>query len=94
MFSVPEGLAANQPLADTTFKPPDFGVVTWGGGEVWPMIGSPANCDSLTESGESFCKRAFCSAVAGRINAGVERCAEFRAQFGKVFRPVPFLCAR
>ena len=64
MFSVPEGRAANQPLAVTTFSPP-IGALFPGARVSLAVIGSPARCDSFTLSGESFCSLAFCSRVAG-----------------------------
>ena len=64
MFSVPEGRAANQPLAVTTFRPP-IGASLPGARVSLAVIGSPASVDALTASGESFASRAFCSGVAG-----------------------------
>ena len=64
MFSVPEGRAANQPLAATTFRPP-IGASLPGARVSLAVIGSPARRDSLTASGESLCSLAFCSGVAG-----------------------------
>ena len=63
MFSVPDGRAANQPLAVTTFNPP---MAAWlpGARVSLPVIGSPASVDSLTVSGESLESFAFCSGVA------------------------------
>ena len=64
MLSVPEGRAANQPLAVTTFKPP-IGALLPGALVSLAMIGSPASCDAVTASGDSFASLAFCSGVAG-----------------------------
>ena len=64
MFSVPDGRAANQPLAVTTFKPPMEASLP-GARVSLAVIGSPASFDSLTASGERFCSLAFCSGVAG-----------------------------
>ena len=48
------------------------------------MIGSPASVVSLTGSGDSFCKRAFCSGVAGGVDARVVGRAELaRSARGK-----------
>ena len=63
MFSVPEGRAANQPFAATTFSPPMAALLP-GARVSFAVIGSPASVDSLTASGASFCKRDFCSGVA------------------------------
>ena len=53
MFSVPEGLAANQPLAATTFSPPT-GALLPGARVSLAVIDSPASFDSLTASGDNF----------------------------------------
>jgi hypothetical protein len=64
MFSVPEGRAANQPLAATTFSPP-IGASLPGARVSLLVIGSPASVAAVTASGESFSSLAFCSGVAG-----------------------------
>ena len=64
MSSVPEGRAANQPLAATTFRPP-MGASLPGAVVSLAVIGSPASSVAVTASGESFASRAFCSGVAG-----------------------------
>src|SRR5271156_1701866 len=68
MFSVPEGRAANQPLVETTFRPP---IGAWFPGALvnLAVIGSPANSDSVTASGESFCNFDFSPGVAGATGA-------------------------
>ena len=83
MFSVPDGRAANQPLAATTFRPP-IGALLPGARVSLAVIGSPASFDSLTASGDSFCSRAFCCGRRRRIDARVERRAELRRQFAVV----------
>ena len=64
MFSVPDGRAANQPLAATTLRPP-MGALFPGARVSLAVIGSPARVDALTASGDSWASRAFCSSVAG-----------------------------
>jgi hypothetical protein len=64
MFSVPDGLAANHPLAVTTFKPP-IGSLFAGARVSVAMMRSPAIVLAVTSSGESLCNRAFSSCVAG-----------------------------
>ena len=78
------GRAANQPLAVTTFNPP-IGALLPGARVSLAVIGSPASVDSLTASGDSFCSLAFCSGVAGGIDARVIGRSEFRGQFAVVF---------
>ena len=64
MSSVPDGRAANQPLAATTLSP-SIGASFSGAVVSLLVIGSPASVVAVTVSGESFCSRAFCSGVAG-----------------------------
>ena len=64
MFSVPDGRAANQPLADTTFRPP-MGASLPGARVSLAVIGSPASFEALTASGDELLQPAFCSGVAG-----------------------------
>ena len=64
MLSVPEGRAANQPLAVTTFRPP-MGASLPGARVSLAVMGSPARADALTASGASRARRAFSSGVAG-----------------------------
>ena len=64
MFSVPDGRAANQPLAATTFRPP-IGAPLPGARVSFAVIGSPARLDSFTASGDSLPSFAFSSGVAG-----------------------------
>ena len=64
MFSVPEGRAANQPLAAMTFKPP-MGALLPGALVSLAVMGSPASSESLTASGDNLASLAFCSGVAG-----------------------------
>jgi len=64
MLSVPEGRAANQPLAVTTFKPP-IGALFPGAWVSLALIGSPARVDAFTASDDNSRSFAFCSAVAG-----------------------------
>ena len=61
---MPDGRAANQPLAAVTFSPP-IGALLPGAVVSFARIGSPARLDADTASGESFSRRAFCSGVAG-----------------------------
>lgn len=49
MFSVPDGRAANQPLADTTFKPPMAALLP-GAFLGLARIGSPANVVAVAVS--------------------------------------------
>jgi len=64
MFSVPEGRAANQPLAATTLSPPIAASLP-GARVSLAVIGSPTRLESLTASGDSLPSLAFCSGVAG-----------------------------
>ena len=64
MFSVPEGRAANQPLAVMTFRPPIEALLP-GALVSLAVIGSPASVDAVTASGDNFPSLAFCSGVAG-----------------------------
>ena len=64
MSSVPDGLAANQPLAATTFRP-SIGASFSGARVSVLTIGSPASVVAVTASGDSFCSCAFCCGVAG-----------------------------
>jgi hypothetical protein len=80
MFSVPDGRAANQPLAETTFNPPIEASLP-GARVSFAVIGSPASSVAVTASGESFLSRFFCSGVAGGVDAGVIRRAELGGQF-------------
>ena len=64
MFSVPEGRAANQPLTETTFKPPIDALLP-GARVSFAVIASPASSVAVTASGESFLSEFFCSGVAG-----------------------------
>ena len=64
MSSVPEGRAANQPLAVVTLRPP-IGAPLPGARVSLAVIGSPASVDAATSSGDSSASRAFCSGVAG-----------------------------
>src|ERR1700740_1586067 len=64
MFSVPEGRPANQPLAETTFKPPIEASLP-GARVSFAVIGSPASSVAVTDSGEGFLAMFFCSGVAG-----------------------------
>ena len=64
MFSVPDGRAANHPLAVTIFRPP-IGALLPGAVVSLAVIGSPASVCSYTSEGESFFSRAFCAGVAG-----------------------------
>jgi len=61
---VPEGLAANQPPALTTFSPPT-GSPFPGARVSFATIGSPAISFARTFSGESDFSRFFSSLVAG-----------------------------
>ena len=61
---MPDGRAANQPLAVTTFSPP-IGASLPGARVSFWTIGSPASSDALTASGDSLASCAFCSGVAG-----------------------------
>ncbi len=61
---MPEGRAANQPLAATTFNPPIAASLP-GARVSFAEIGSPASSVAVTASGESFLRRSFCSGVAG-----------------------------
>ena len=58
MFSVPDGRAANQPLAVTIFRPP-IGAPLPGALVSRAMIGSPASVCCFTSSGDSPSRRAF-----------------------------------
>ena len=64
MFSVPEGRAANQPLAATTFRPP-IGASLPGAVSQLAVIGSPASVGAVTASGESFASSPSAPGVAG-----------------------------
>ena len=64
MFSVPDGRAANQPLAATTLRPPMRALFP-GARVSRAVIDSPARVDALTASGDSCASRAFCARVAG-----------------------------
>ena len=64
MFSVPEGRAANQPVAVSTFSPPMAAPLP-GARVSFAVIGSPARSASLTLSGASFSSFAFSAGVAG-----------------------------
>ena len=64
MSSVPDGRAANQPLAVVTLSPP-IGAPLPGAAVSFAVIGSPASSDAATSSGDSSASRAFCSRVAG-----------------------------
>jgi hypothetical protein len=66
MSSVPEGRAANQPLAATTFRPP-IGASLPGAFVSLATIGSPASVGAVTASADSFSSLAFCSAVAAQF---------------------------
>jgi hypothetical protein len=65
MFSVPDGRAANQPLAVDTFSPPMAASLP-GALVSLAVIGSPASVDAADRSGDSLPSFAFCSGVAGR----------------------------
>src|SRR2546427_10107479 len=66
MFSVPDGRAANHPFAVTIFSPPIAALLP-GALVSLAVMGSPASFSSLTASRDSFCRRVFCSDVAGAI---------------------------
>ena len=58
MFSVPDGRAANQPLAATTFNPP-MAALLHGRAVSFAVIGSPASVNAVTSPGESLPSTAF-----------------------------------
>ena len=64
MCSVPEGRAANELPAATTFRLP-MGALSPGARVSLAVIGSPASVDALTAWGKSLARWAFCSGVAG-----------------------------
>jgi hypothetical protein len=76
---VPDGRAANQPFSVTTFRPP-IGASLPGARVSLAVIGSPASSVAVTCSGESLPSAAFCSRVAGRVDAGVGGLAEALGQ--------------
>ena len=61
---MPDGRAANQPLAATTLRPPMAASLP-GARVSRAVIGSPASSGAVTASGDSFASRAFCAGVAG-----------------------------
>ncbi len=70
---MPEGRAANQPLAVITLSPP-MGAPLPGARVSVPVIGSPARVEAVTISGDSLPSRAFSAGVAGasmRVYQGV-----------------------
>src|SRR6266478_9793388 len=73
MSSVPDGRAANQPLAANTLSPP-IGAPLPGARVSLSVIGSPPSRASFTESGESRASRVFSAGVAAasmRVYHGV-----------------------
>ena len=72
---MPEGRAANQPLAATTFNPP-IGASLPGARVSFAVIGSPASSVAVTASGESFLRRFFLLGRGRGVDAGVIRRAE------------------
>ena len=73
MSSVPDGRAANQPLAVITFSPP-MGAPLPGARVRVPVMGSPASREAVTISGDSLPSRAFSAGVAAasiRVYHGV-----------------------
>ena len=58
MFSVPEGRAANHPLAAVTFSPP-MGASSPGARVSLALIGAPAISEARMASGDSFRSLAF-----------------------------------
>ena len=64
MFSVPDGRAANQPLAVDDLQAADRRVVA-GRAVSLAVIGSPASVGRRDRFGRELLQRAFCSGVAG-----------------------------
>src|SRR5216684_679763 len=72
MSSVPDGRAANQPLAATTLSPP-IGAPLPGARVSLSVIGSPPSRASFTDSAESLASRAFSAGVAAAAGGDLGR---------------------
>ena len=66
MFSVPDGRAANQPLAQVTLMPP-IGASLPGARLSTLSIFSPASVVCFISCGESLASRDFCAGLAGAV---------------------------
>ena len=86
MFSVPEGRAANQPLAATTFRPPIGRVVARSAGQLgrdrFPGKSRFSDC-----FGRKLLQFRFLLGRGGSVDARVVRRAELRRQFPGDARP-------
>ena len=74
---MPEGRAANQPLAATTFKPP-IGSLLPGARVSLAVIGSPARFGVLDRLGRELLQARLLLGRGGGVNARVIRRPEFR----------------
>ena len=75
MFSVPDGRAANQPLAATTLSPPIAALLP-GARVSLAVIGSPARSDALTAAGIELLKPRLLFGRRRRVDPRVVRRAE------------------
>ena len=91
MFSVPDGRAANQPLAVTTFSPPMAASLP-GARVSLAVIGSPASSLAVTASGDSFFSSRLLLRRRRRVDPRVVRRPELRRQLAVVLARVLARC--